>query len=87
MASTKDFLCFTKTLILERIFFFSLTSTDDIKDKDTIKVVRIVDSPVITLSFTDVGSSTPYCSETSMHDSETTGSSWKTLLPLDPRIH
>lgn len=53
---------------------FSLTSTSDIKDKDTVKVVHIVD--LITLNFTDVGSSTPNCSETSIHDSETAGSSW-----------
>lgn len=54
--------------------YFTLTSTDDIKD--TIKVVHIVDSPVITLIFTDVCSSTPNCLATSIHESETAGSFW-----------
>lgn len=56
--------------------FFSLTSSDDIKDKDTIKVFHIFGSPVITLNVTDVGSSTPNCSEISIHDCEGAGSSW-----------
>lgn len=39
---------------------FPLNSTSHIKDNDTVKVVPIVD--LITLNFTDVGSSTPNCS-------------------------
>ncbi|KAL6473044.1 hypothetical protein MHYP_G00192320 [Metynnis hypsauchen] len=34
--------------------YFSLYSTTDIKDKDTIKVVYILDPPTVTLSLTDV---------------------------------
>lgn len=37
--------------------YFSLTSTSDIKDKDTIKVVHIVEPPALTLTFTDLDSS------------------------------
>lgn len=37
--------------------YFSLTSTNDIKDKDSIKVVQIVESPMVTLNLTPVHSS------------------------------
>ncbi|KAM9451464.1 uncharacterized protein Hap1MRO34_021776 isoform 1-T1 [Clarias gariepinus] len=45
--------------------YFSLTSTSDIKDKDTIKVVQIVEPPSVTLTFSDVDSSFDCASETS----------------------
>ncbi len=37
--------------------YFSLTSTSDIKDKDTIKVVDIVEPPTFTLNLTEVNTS------------------------------
>ena len=49
--------------------YFSLTSTSDIKDKDTIKVVHIVGPPTFTLAFTDVDSSIESASDTSIHSS------------------
>lgn len=49
--------------------YFSLTSTSDIKDKDTIKVVQIVEPPSLTLTFTDVDSSVESAPETSIHSS------------------
>lgn len=36
--------------------FFSLASTIDIKDEDTIKVVHITEPPSFTVTFTDVDS-------------------------------
>ncbi|XP_039907699.1 sterile alpha motif domain-containing protein 3-like [Simochromis diagramma] len=44
--------------------YFSLTSTGDIKDKDTLKVVQIIEPPTITLTFSDVDSSFKSASET-----------------------
>ncbi|XP_060782223.1 interferon-induced very large GTPase 1-like [Neoarius graeffei] len=49
--------------------YFSLTSTSDIKDKDTIKVIHIVEPPSITLNLTDLDSSNESTSETSIHSS------------------
>lgn len=46
--------------------YFSLTSTSDIKDKDTIKVVHFVEPPTFNLTFTDVDSSIECASETSI---------------------
>lgn len=37
--------------------FFSLVSTSDIKDKDTIKVVQVQENPTVTLTLTGVDSS------------------------------
>lgn len=37
--------------------FFTLMSTSDIKDKDTIKIVYVVEPPTVTLTLTDVDSS------------------------------
>ncbi|XP_042578369.1 uncharacterized protein LOC109095856 isoform X2 [Cyprinus carpio] len=55
--------------------YFSLTSTSDIKDKDTIKVIHIVEPPTLTLTFTDVESSiksaSKTCIQTSVHTSVT----------------
>ncbi len=55
--------------------YFSLTSTSDIKDKDTIKVIHIVEPPTLTLTFTDVESSiksaSKSCIQTSVHSSVT----------------
>ncbi|KAL1276114.1 hypothetical protein QQF64_035737 [Cirrhinus molitorella] len=55
--------------------YFSLTSTSDIKDKDTIKVIYIAEPPTLTLTFTDVGSSikspSKSCIESSLHTSVT----------------
>ncbi|XP_019207840.1 sterile alpha motif domain-containing protein 3 isoform X3 [Oreochromis niloticus] len=44
--------------------YFSLTSTGDIKDKDTLKVVQIIEPPTVTLTFSDVDSSFISASET-----------------------
>ncbi|XP_052430965.1 uncharacterized protein LOC127971776 [Carassius gibelio] len=55
--------------------YFSLTSTSDIKDKDTVKVIHIVEPPTLTLTFTDVESSiksaSKTCIQTSVHTSVT----------------
>ncbi|XP_030007097.1 sterile alpha motif domain-containing protein 3 [Sphaeramia orbicularis] len=51
--------------------YFSLTSTNDIKDKDTIKVVHIVEPPTVTLTFTDGDSSFESASVASLPNSET----------------
>nr|XP_057928428.1 sterile alpha motif domain-containing protein 3 isoform X3 [Doryrhamphus excisus] len=51
--------------------YFSLTSTSDIKDKDTIKVVNIVEPPTVTLTFTDGDSSFESASVASLPNSET----------------
>nr|XP_057941384.1 sterile alpha motif domain-containing protein 3 [Doryrhamphus excisus] len=51
--------------------YFSLTSTSDIKDKDTIKVVHIVEPPTLTLTFTDGDSSFESASVASLPNSET----------------
>ncbi|XP_073695090.1 sterile alpha motif domain-containing protein 3 [Garra rufa] len=55
--------------------YFSLTSTSDIKDKDTIKVIHIVEPPTLTLTFTDVESSirspSKSCIQTPLHTSVT----------------
>ncbi|XP_052409578.1 uncharacterized protein LOC127955941 isoform X3 [Carassius gibelio] len=55
--------------------YFSLTSTSDIKDKDTIKVIHIVEPPTLTLTFTDVENSfksaSKTCIQTSVHTSVT----------------
>ncbi|XP_034017420.1 sterile alpha motif domain-containing protein 3 [Thalassophryne amazonica] len=50
--------------------YFSLTSISDIKDKDTIKVVPIVEAPTVTLTFSDVDSSFESTSVTSLPNSE-----------------
>ncbi len=67
--------------------FFSLLSTTDIVDKDTIKVVHINEPPTVTLTFTDADSSITtisdslplpsddVCSSASSHDT----------LPVSPR--
>lgn len=46
--------------------YFSLTSTSDIKDKDTIKVIHLVDPPAITLNFGEVDHSFKSASHSSM---------------------
>lgn len=51
--------------------YFSLTSTSDIKDKDTIKVVQIVEPATVTLTFSDVDSSFECASETLVNTSST----------------
>lgn len=52
--------------------YISLTSTSDIKDKDTIKVVNIVEPPTFTLNLTEVDLQTFESeSETSIDTSET----------------
>lgn len=49
--------------------YFSLTTTSDIMDKDTIKVVHIVEPPTFTQNLTPVGSSIESASETSIQSS------------------
>lgn len=46
--------------------YFSLTSTRDIKVKDTIKVAYISEPPMVTLTFTDVESSAASASDSSI---------------------
>ncbi|XP_056124441.1 sterile alpha motif domain-containing protein 3 [Rhinichthys klamathensis goyatoka] len=49
--------------------YFSVTSTSDIKDKDTIKVIHIVEPPTLTLTFTNVDNSVKSASKTSIQTS------------------
>ncbi|KAG1929083.1 sterile alpha motif domain-containing protein 3 [Pimephales promelas] len=49
--------------------YFSVTSTSDIKDKDTIKVIHIAESPTLTLTFTNVDNSVKSASKTSIQTS------------------
>lgn len=49
--------------------YFSVTSTSDIKDKDTIKVIHIVEPPTLTLTFTNVDNSVKSASKTSVQTS------------------
>ncbi|XP_048024756.1 sterile alpha motif domain-containing protein 3 isoform X2 [Megalobrama amblycephala] len=49
--------------------YFSLTSTSEIKDKDTIKVIHIVEPPTLTLTFTNVDNSIKSASKTSIQTS------------------
>lgn len=49
--------------------YFSLTSTSEIKDKDTIKVIHIVEPPTLTLTFTNVDNSIKNASKTSIQTS------------------
>ena len=51
--------------------YFSLTSTSDIKDKDTIKVVNIVEPPTFTLNLTEVNTCVESESEISIHSAAT----------------
>lgn len=51
--------------------YFSLTSTSDIKDKDTIKVVNIIEPPAFTLNLTEVNTSFESESEISIHSAST----------------
>ncbi|GAA6221199.1 uncharacterized protein LOC102079676 [Lates japonicus] len=65
--------------------FFSLTSTTDITDKDTIKVVYIQEPPTVTLTLTDVDSSFSSMTDGSLHLSDDVGSSVSShdTLPVD----
>uniref|UniRef100_A0A4W6E0B6 Uncharacterized protein n=1 Tax=Lates calcarifer TaxID=8187 RepID=A0A4W6E0B6_LATCA len=63
--------------------YFSLISTSDIKDKDTIKVVNIVE-PYITLNVTEVDTSFESESETSIYSSATSVSTSDTLILSSP---
>ncbi|CAM4608363.1 hypothetical protein PO909_034008 [Leuciscus waleckii] len=49
--------------------YFSVTSTSDIKDKDTLKVIHIVEPPTLTLTFTNVDNSVKSASKTSVQTS------------------
>nr|XP_024659897.1 sterile alpha motif domain-containing protein 3-like [Maylandia zebra] len=60
--------------------YFSLTSTSDIKDKDTIKVVNIVEPPTFTLNLTEVNTSFESESETSIYSSATSVSTSVTAV-------
>ncbi|XP_041949692.1 uncharacterized protein LOC121709989 isoform X4 [Alosa sapidissima] len=48
--------------------YFSLTSTSELQDKDTIKVIHVVEPPTYTLTFTDLDSTIE--NETSIHTSD-----------------
>ncbi|XP_037634305.1 sterile alpha motif domain-containing protein 3-like [Sebastes umbrosus] len=61
--------------------YFSLTSTNDIKDKDTIKVVHIVEPPTVNLTFTDVDSSFESASDVSVHAASSVHASETSVHP------
>ncbi|XP_067299141.1 sterile alpha motif domain-containing protein 3 [Pseudorasbora parva] len=49
--------------------YFSLTSTSEIKDKDTIKVIHLLEPPTLTLTFTNVDNSIKNASKTAIQSS------------------
>ncbi len=67
--------------------FFSLLSTTDIVDKDTIKVVYIDEPPTVTLTLTDVDSSFTTITDSSPLPSDDVCSSASShdTLPVSPR--
>lgn len=65
--------------------FFSLTSTTDINDKGTIKVVYI-EPPTVALTLTDVESSFATISESVPSDNVSSSASSHDTIPVSPRL-
>lgn len=69
---------------MEESFFFSLASTKDLKDKDTIKVVHIVDLSSVQFIVTDLDRSTSAASSSIQPASTASSESGDTMILSSP---